>query len=392
MTIHPSLTAPRLPLNRLALKPVAKMGRNEQCWCLSGKKYKFCHLDRETQSGSNAFDQEREMLKEMRQGYCSFPGPNPESPCSSKITKAHTVQKNGGMAAISEENHVLSVKPAMKDMIATNGNPQPRRVGVNLASVFPGFCSYHDSELFKKIEGKTLQLDADTAFLFSYRAIAYEAFSKAAQKRFNTHLRDADKGMPFWKQAQIQSLLYDMQIGIEIGLRELGNWKEQFDSQLLSGPQENFHFAAFRFSRVLPIVACGAFHPEFDFEGARLQQLGQDTFPLDHITLTVTAFEESTIAIFGWIGPVDGPAHALVNSYQNVDDNRKADALLRLLFIHTDNLFLRPSWWTQLPDDQKRGLNDMTRSGSHIQARTGRELSDDRKTFLAASVIESRLG
>lgn len=392
MPNHPSLSAPRFPLNRHALNPSEKMGRNEQCWCLSGKKFKFCHLDRENQKGVNAFENEQKMLNEMRQGYCSFPGPVAESPCSSKITKAHTVQKNGGMAAISEENHVLSVKPVMKEMIATNGNPQPRRVGVNLASVFPGFCSYHDSELFKKIEGRTLQLEAETAFLFSYRAVAYEAFSKAAQQRFYTHLRDGDKGMPFWKQVQLQSLLYSMQVGIEIGLREIVDWKRKFDEQLLSGPQETFHFAIFRFDGILPVVACGAFHPEFDFAGARLQQLGQDTFPLDHIALTVTAFDGSTIAVFGWIGPVDGPARELVNSYQNVDENRKGDALLRLLFIHTDNLFLRPSWWTELPDDQKRALNDMTRSGTQIQERTGREISDDRRRFLSAKVIESRLG
>jgi SEC-C motif len=26
-----------------------KLGRNDQCWCGSGKKYKKCHLDRENQ-------------------------------------------------------------------------------------------------------------------------------------------------------------------------------------------------------------------------------------------------------------------------------------------------------------------------------------------------------
>lgn len=36
-------SAPKSPVTR---KP-RKLGRNERCWCVSGKKYKKCHLDRD---------------------------------------------------------------------------------------------------------------------------------------------------------------------------------------------------------------------------------------------------------------------------------------------------------------------------------------------------------
>ncbi len=32
-------------LNSTAVEPVPKLGRNEPCWCGSGKKYKRCHLE-----------------------------------------------------------------------------------------------------------------------------------------------------------------------------------------------------------------------------------------------------------------------------------------------------------------------------------------------------------
>jgi len=35
------LRAPRQ--NEPAGRPKRKLGRNEQCWCKSGKKYKYCH-------------------------------------------------------------------------------------------------------------------------------------------------------------------------------------------------------------------------------------------------------------------------------------------------------------------------------------------------------------
>ncbi len=66
-------------------------------------------------------------------------------------------------------------------MIESEGNPSPRQIGINNASVFPDFCSKPDTTLFRPIEGKSLSLNKDTAFLFSYRAIAYERFAKEAQ-------------------------------------------------------------------------------------------------------------------------------------------------------------------------------------------------------------------
>lgn len=392
MAPHPSLTAPKITRSHDPLKPVEKRGRNELCWCRSGKKYKKCHLNREGQKEINVYELEQKMLAELREGYCSYPAPSSDNPCSATITKAHTVQKNGGLAAIAEAGHVLTVKPVMKEMIKTEGNPQPRKIGVKLASVFPGFCSNHDSAIFKPIEGKTLTLKTETAFLFSYRAVAYERFSKEAHHRSTLNSREADRGMPFWKQSVIQSLLHDTIIGLKIGMRDVNRWKDQFDSQLLSGLHHDFHFVAIRFDRILPIVACGAFHPEFDLNGKRLQQLGQDKFVLDHVTLTVTTFEENTVVVFGWIGPPNGPARTLVKSFLATDDSRKADALVRLLFIHTDNVFLRPSWWAALPKSSQKVLNDMTRSGTQIRERTGAEFADASLKFITADIVDTVSG
>lgn len=327
------------------------------------------------------------MFAELRDGYCSLPAADP---CSSKIIKAHTIQRRGGLAAISDSNHVLTVKPRMKDMIQSSGNPQPRKIGLKDASVFPGFCSKHDSESFKPIEGKTLNLESRSAFLFSYRAIAYERYSKEAEGRFNAIMREvADRGQPFWKQAAMQSLLYDVSVGIELGKRDMERVKGNFDELFLTGGYDGFHYCAVRFDRVLPVVACCAFHPEFDLSGTRLQQLGQNKVELDAVTLTVTAFEGNTVAIFGWIGPDDGPARSLSDSLLAIASDRQADALMRLLFIHSDNLFLNPTWWDGLPDKHKVALNNMTRSGTTMRERTAAEYSDATLELFSAEAIET---
>ncbi len=191
MKLHASLKAP--PLQVVPIAPVPSMRRNDSCWCRSGLKYKKCHLNRELQEPINIFELEAKLVAQARAGYCSHPDPS-NDPCSSIIIRSHTVQKKGGIAAIAEAGHVLTVKPVMKDMMATSGNPKPRKVGVNSASVFPGFCNKHDTTLFKPIEGSVLTLDKNSAFLFSYRAIAYERFSKEAQWKGLVAMREGRQG------------------------------------------------------------------------------------------------------------------------------------------------------------------------------------------------------
>jgi hypothetical protein len=390
MIKHPSLIAPRLPLTHNRLDPREKMGRNERCWCQSGKKFKHCHSIRETLEPVNAFEQEQRMFAELQDAYCSLPSADT---CSSSIVKAHTIQRKGGLAAIAENSHVLTVKPLMKDMIKSSGNPQPRKIGLKNASVFPGFCGKHDSEVFKPIEGKSLDLDSQSAFLFSYRAIAYERYSKEAEGRFNEILRAVgDRGQPFWKQAAMQSLLYDVSVGMDLGKSDLSRVKDGFDKLYLDGSLKDFHYCAIRFDQVLPVVACCAFHPEFDLEGVRLQQLGQDKVELDAVTLTVTAFEGQTIAVFGWIGADDGPARSLSNSLLAVEDEQKADALIRLLFIHSDNIFLNPTWWDGLSDKHKATLNNMTRSGTIMRERKSAEYTNIFLNLVSARTNETVTG
>lgn len=331
---------------------------------------------------------EQAMFTELRKGYCAYPASVSGDSCSHTIIKAHTIQKTGGLATIAESGHVLTVKPCMSDMIKTKGNPQPRKVGVKLASVFPGFCGKHDNDLFEPIEGKTINFKNETAFLFSYRAVAYERFAKEAQQRFMMSMLEADAGMPFDRQAALQQVVQDNLFGIEIGVQDVQKWKTQFDEQLLSSSTDHFHFAAVRFDRPLPLVACAAFHPEFDCMGIPLQKLGQDSVELDYITLTVTTFDNQTVVIFGWIAHQDGPARSLANSFLAIEDSCKADALVRLLFIHTDNVFLRPSWWEGLPEGSRKALNDMTRSGTMERQRAGEEYANAELKLVAANIVE----
>lgn len=386
MLDHLSLTAPLVKVP--PIHPVDMMDPYKPCWCGSPKKYKWCHHRRHEQAEVNPFDVESRINDELRNGYCSHPDPASD-PCVGTIVKAHTVQRRGGLGQIAEKSHVLTVKPTMKGMMEHDGESRPRLVGIGKASVFPGFCSHHDDTLFKAVEGSDVPLDAERAFLFGYRAIAYERFQKECQVRAAEHQREMDCGKPFYAQAEVQKHLHGFLFGVRMGLADIERTKTAFDSMLMTGDRSGFHFLAIRFDGLLPMVGCAAFQVEQDLDGNQLQRLGHGTAPFEVITVTVTAFQGRTVALLAWIDDGDGPAAKLAASFAKLTDDRKADALLRLLLVHSDNLYLRPSWWDGLDEEAKDALVHDVMAGTPVRPRADGALKDDGRDLLTGTVIET---
>jgi hypothetical protein len=367
------------------------MRRNDPCWCGSGVKWKNCHRNREDKPPINIFEQAEAMRRRFAQGYCLHPASGPTA-CSTSIIGAHTVQRRGGLALIQEQGHVLSTKPTLEDMIKHDGQPPLRRVGINNASTFPGFCNKHDTELFKPIEASQLKLDRSSALLFAFRAIAYERFTKLAAIENLKLQRQMDRGQPFWKQATIQQNIHVFEAGSLRGLHDVDNWKSEYDKCLLSNSADDFRFYSVTFDRVLPLVACTAFHSEFGFDGTALQRISRGPGPFEHVTFNLTGFDNRTVAVFGWIGEGDGPAAKFVKSFKLVPPERKADALLRMSFEHSENVFVRQSWWEALPTSLKAAYLRRMLSGSTIVEREQDCLVDDGIPILTAAVLSEHAG
>ncbi len=364
MTVHPSLSARFNPPS--PLQASRKMPPNERCWCGSGKKWKKCHKDRENQTklpiGAYLAAMKAEMIAA---GYCSHPLASAAT-CGDRIIRAHTVQKKGGIAAIAEDGHVISVKCGYEDIAKNDGEIIPRKLGVKDASTFNGFCSTHDDEMFKPIEvGKPI-LATDTAFLLSFRAIAYEVFSKQSAISSLYIQRDIDKGTPFEIQCVIQEHLHIYGAGLQRGLKDVTGWKAEYDVAFKSKNYDWFKFYGIVFSDILPVVGCGAFHPEFDFHGNPLQRISRGSGPFQHVAFNLTVLNGVSVMVFGWTQDIDGPATQFANSYRSLPDDQKADAAVRLAFEHIENIYFKPSWWNAISDDMREEAIRRIRTGTGL--------------------------
>lgn len=342
------------------LSAKAKMAPNELCWCRSGRKWKKCHKDREHQPLANPFELIARQEEIFRAGFCSHP--EAPSACSGKVIRSHTVQKSGGLTAIAEGGHVMSGRGNKNYLHRTSGRLTPQKTGVNSASTYNGFCSPHDTLLFRPIESGQVALTAETAFLSVFRGVAFENFNKRAELACAHALRDViDAGRPLSVQVELQNYVAAWAAGIEIALGEIGDLKADLDGRFKARDFKGISAHETTFDGILPMAVTCAFHPEFDLQGERLQSLMH--LELEYVTLGTSVRDGQTVVSFGWMGGVDTPGAKLAASFGALPDEDKATAFILLCLIHSENWHARPSWWEGLTDAQKRYVETLMRRG-----------------------------
>jgi hypothetical protein len=349
-------------LNLLAAveKPLNAYG---PCWCASGKKWKFCHKNREERQPLPFGKINAERLKYYATGPCLHPHASATTCSSPSSIKSHTIQRRGGLGAIAENGHVYSTKKAFLDLEKRGGQVDMEKIGVGLASTFPGFCSYHDTELFRPVEHVNSKLDAYSGFLLSFRAVTFELATKDSQLRSHVGSKEfIDYGRSFEQQAILQNFLSLHQVGIKQGLMDITLLKALYDEAFQSQDFREFSFYGVEFDKLLPFAAAGAFMPEFDFSGAQLQEIkvGQ---PVSQIALNITQLGDNTCVVFGWFGGPDCAAARLVDSYKAIPYKEKANALLVLAMEHLENFFCTPSWWAGLAPEVSAKLHQKIAGG-----------------------------
>lgn len=366
---HPSLHQPQRLPPRVSRPDV--IDRKASCWCGSGLKFKYCHLDRERRRPFNLFEYSEAMLKELGRRYCSHADESGAT-CSGPIIHAHTVQKEGGLRAIARSGKVYTLLATLNGLIKTDGRLEPRLVGIGDASVFSGFCSKHDNNLFRPIEGKACTIGPREALLFAYRAACFEAFMKRAQFKTAKLFTRLDEGRPVGEQEMIQNAARAYAYNVEAALEGTHSRKASYDRRVKDDDTQGFHYSWTRLDTLLPVASCGTFLPDFDLGGAPLQRLGHGDAAYEQVALNVTAYEGQSVIVIGWTGAAGGPASRFASSFHALDDAAKAACAVRLPLEYIENSYINPEWWEALSEAQQRNL--VRHSSETLGQRHGRDM------------------
>ncbi|MCF5674311.1 cytoplasmic protein, partial [Pseudomonas syringae] len=266
-----------------------KYGRNEQCFCGSGKKYKHCHLAREQQPRVNPWDVSAATRKDFSVKLCSAPDAMLGS-CSDKIVAAHTVPKSGSLNKIARKGHVLAFVPSFENLNKHNGMLFPELVGVGKASTFSGFCSVHDDGLFAPVEKEIFTGSQKQCFLLAYRAYAREIYTKRAAAETAKLHKDLDRGRSQDMQVSIQMFSFTHGLGMDAALRDINHHKPRFEAPLLNDDYSSVRSYIVEIEGPPPVMCSGSFAPEYDFDKTQLQ---------DMVDITVTPHMLSVTSFYG---------------------------------------------------------------------------------------------
>jgi len=211
--------------------------------------------------------------------------------CELDSIASHLLQKNGILNRIAYKNHLyeIGIDPF---------KPQAfffKKIGINEAFTFPGFCNGHDTKLFKEIETGEIDLkDYRTNLLFSYRILANELRKKEilidwfSKNLKDTNLRSHIKPEYFWRlERNIE--------GFKTSLIDGDYYLSQFYSDLKNNTQ-NFTFYTIEVPFV-EICASGVFTYETTGEMANIP----DSQPLTDIYFNLLPLENRSVIIFGFL-------------------------------------------------------------------------------------------
>ena len=379
------LLAQGMKLNKHMAK---KIGRNELCWCGSGRKYKHCHLYRSQETPVPVHEIQAKISKVYNRRYCLHPQAGKQT-CKGDIIRAHSVQKSGGLKRIARNGHVYNFIPNLMDTSNKLNVHEPKLIGVQSASTFTGFCGFHDNKTFEPIEKHPFQSGQHHAFLLGYRALCRELFLKKANLELVPYHRNFDKGKSQADQIEIQKTINSVEYGIDVGVNFMQHHKNAYDEVLLNSDFSQFRYYAIEIAHTPSFLCSAITQPQYDFNGNLLQNVTIENIHLlfDHITFSIIATDYGGVIIFGWLGKSNS-AKKFIKSLNAIPDDLLPDAITRFTFEYFENVYVSPEWWDSLDDvaQQKLVFRQMTET-SPDRRRTAECLKDDGLRIVSWKVI-----
>lgn len=229
--------------------------------------------------------------------------------CNKDAIKSHVLQKNGILREIGEDNHLIQFSFPQPFHIEKQGLYSFESIGINNVYTFLGFCSYHDTELFKPIE-TTSDLDLfciEAQYLFSYRTLCQELRKKEI-------IFDISKGMIDHFPTENVDNFVEFKNGLKDGINNLLFFKNELDIDIESKSFNKFSFETLEIPK-LDICISGPLNIEDENNPQSI------LFRNDHLPFTT-----SIINVF----PTNNHSYVIAGYHNEYKDYWLNDFILRI--------------------------------------------------------------
>lgn len=340
-----------------------EIGRNDPCWCGSGKKYKRCHLDRERESPLPLLALAGQLRRFFRLKQCLHPHAS-RSTCG-RVIAAHTIQRQGALGKIVDgTGHCLSFYPPTgRDVV------EPHRRGWREASTFAGFCDKHDASTFALLERIPFVGSREQCFLLAYRAECHELYQKQASDRSHHSLRQViDRGMSPVDQVTVQEMQHWAGAGVRKGLAESRRFKAVMDQELLNGAFDSYRQLFVRFVGDLAIAGTGAPTPNRSLAGEERLRLHDPDAAIQRIYVGVVPADGGGAIVFVWRKGEFAP-ESFIGDLLALDSAKLASVIAQFLFAYIENTYFSSKWWGDLAEHEKTHVRALATMGNPYYTR-----------------------
>ena len=223
-----------------------------------------------------------------------------------------------------------------------------KEYGRKEASVFTGFCGFHDKTVFQSIEDNDFNGSKEQIFLYIYRAFALEFHRKQEVVNMEQIMFSNKPSI-----VNIPGLMKDGKTGFAMSVNDYLEEKAIFDNALLNSQYDVLTSFVWTFDGFSNFAATGGEAPSLDFESNKIQDLLNPNIPVRHIYISVFPENNKTYAIIAWLKQFDNVFSSIGKKLNEISESEKRNYINNTLPMITENIAIKPSSWDALPEHSK---------------------------------------
>jgi hypothetical protein len=219
--------------------------------------------------------------------------------------------------------------------------------GRNEATVFIGFCGYHDKTVFQPIEDNLFNKSKEQIFLFTYRCFSVEYHKKLEVVNMGQHL--------FIKKTSLLRLPREENPfgGIQMAIKDFEPVKQQFDIALLNANYDILTSVVCEFNQSVNFAGTGFEVMDRDLMGNKIQDLLNMDVLAKHVFVMVFPEEDKTYCIISWHKENDELFSGYYQQLKELNDQQKKNYIYNLLPMISENIAINPDAWDRWEDYKK---------------------------------------
>lgn len=262
--------------------------------------------------------------------------------CSTNIIKAHSIQKERVLSQLEEVvngNNLVYTLDEVTDNDFNISGLTP--IGKKKASIFTGFCGYHDKDLFKNIEDRDFVGSIEQLYFFAYRAFAHGYHQLLESlKYWNSNSKIVRLYPRYYSNAQIA--------GINLRLSRIEKYKTILYESVVNSDYNvmSHHYRVIK--PFIPLASCSILSPFYTYRNVFLNPAKHHSY----VILNVIPDNDRTIIVLSNL-KTDIVGRIFFDEFETLNDEEFTEAISSLILYCTTNTFFSPSFWNQIPDEMK---------------------------------------